>query len=160
MRDGVRVKTTLKKLREVFIKHHLNAMNSWFLGKIEYKTLGEIKKWIGGNLPYCENVCMPKLPYGQIHALLIKLNQYNHENEVRIILNSNANSEINSRDIYDDIIIDPVELFDTILIDPRMNENIYRIFKAELLRKGFKKEQVIQSGLLNPTSLRKHLRYI
>lgn len=160
MKDGVRVRTTLKKLKEILVGHHLNAKDSWFLGKIEYMSIKEIKKWIGHNISYCERVCMSKLPFGQVHALLIKLNQYSNENEIRIILNSDANPDINSKDIYNDIDIDPLNLFETIMIDPRMNESVYKIFKAEMLRYGFRKEQVIQSGLLNPSSLRKHLRYI
>lgn len=158
LQNGVRVRTKLGKLIEQLKAHTHQGVDTWFVGKVDYLSMDQIKKWIGENLPYVKAVCMPTIPFGHIYSLLIKLNQYSHENEVRIIFNSNSDNIINASDTYNEVLIEPSELFDRLLLDPRMPTNIYKIFKDELIRYGFKSDQVIRSGLFDEEVLRRKLR--
>lgn len=160
LQNGIRVRTKLGRLIEQLKAHTNQEPDTWFVGKVDYLSMDQIKKWIGKNLPYAEAVCMPELPFGQVYALLIKLNQYSHENEVRIIFNSNSDKVINANDTYSEVSIEPLELFDRLLLDPRMPTNIYKIFKGELMKYGFKNDQVIRSGLFDEEILRRKLRLV
>jgi hypothetical protein len=160
LQNGVRVKTKLGKLISQLKLHSNQKEDTWFVGKVHYLSLKSIKSWIGNNMPYVNVISMPNIHFGQVHSLFIKLNQYSHESEVRIVFNSHGDKEINQIDIYQQLHIEPLKLFDRLLLDPRMPENIYKIFRAELIERGFDSKQVIRSGLLDERRLRKELRSI
>ncbi|QSE96509.1 DUF2971 domain-containing protein [Fulvivirga lutea] len=155
LHNGVRVRTTLGKLIKLLDQTITSNSNTWFIGKVDYKPIRLVKKWIGENLPYVENIYMEKLPYGHIYSLFIKLNQYSHENEIRLIYNDEKFEHVNS-DIFE-LNIDPYELFDRLLLDPRMPENIYKIYKNTFINYGFEEKSVIRSGLLTEETLRAKL---
>lgn len=156
LHDGVRVKTSIKKLVDLFQKHPLNdGDQSWFMGQIDYLPIDDIKEWIGKELPY-KHVEYHS-PLGQVHTLLIKLHQYSHEQEVRIIFNSNGEKSIRNSELFRGIDIDPLELFDKLLLDPRMPENIYEVYKEKFIAYGFSPDQITRSELYNEELLKQKL---
>lgn len=157
LHNGVRVRTTLRKLIELIKSQKDQSNDTWFLGAVNYRPIRLVKQWINENLPYVESICLPKKPYGHIYSLFIKLNQYEHENEIRLVYNA-KNKISKDIDVYDEIFFEPKELFDRILLDPRMHENIYKIYKSKFIEYGFNKDKIIRSGLLNEIQLRKKLK--
>lgn len=156
LQDGVRVRTTIGKLIEVFRKHPLSKNDySWFMGQVDYLPIDEIKKWVGKELPY-EDVDYHS-PLGQAHTLLIKLNQYSHEQEVRIIFNSNGNTSISSQELYKEVSIEPLDLFDKLLLDPRMPENIYDVYRQKFIDYGFDPDCIVRSELYDEELLKRKL---
>jgi len=66
---------------------------------------------------------------------------FRHEKEVRLIFNAPEHNE----NIFS-FAIDPVELFDEIVLDPRMGQALFARTKQQIRNMGFTKK-VIQSGL-------------
>lgn len=156
LHDGVRVKTTIGKLVDLLKRHPLNHdEHSWFMGQVDYLPIDEIKKWIGKSLPY--NDVEYNSPLGQAHTLLIKLHQYSHEQEVRIIFNCKGNNAIQREELFGDIEIDPLQLFDKLLLDPRMPENIYDVYREKFIEYGFRPDAIVRSELYDEELLRQKL---
>lgn len=150
LHNGVRVKTTIGKLRELFNDHPLNSEgNSWQMGCVNYLPINEIKEMLEKDWPDSSELA---------HTLLIKLSQYSHEQEVRIIFNCNGDEAISGSDIYRDIKIKPLELLDKLLLDPRMPENIYNVYKEKFLAYGFEENQIIRSELYDEELLKQKIQ--
>ncbi len=136
-KDGVRVSTTPRKLLTALqtaepTHHNLKC----FIGKVSY--LPEI------NLP--EKLMSVNLldtdGSGIAESLLYKRVEFEHENEVRLIYSGDDNA-VNS-DIFQ-FTINPGELLDSILFDPRMEKNLRQAYLLAIKDKGFKAEVKIST---------------
>ena len=74
---------------------------------------------------------------------------FRHENEVRLIYNSNVKL---GSEIYR-FNIDPFDLFDDIVFDPRMEYDDFKKFKLFLTRLNYKR-RIVKSNLYKVTKLK------
>jgi len=148
-KDGVKVKTTIRKLFTPLFQlggqhQKINGVvyNLFsFVGKVKYAgtktllTMLKDEKKMNGKI-------FDQSGWGQASTFFFKRVAFRHEREIRIIYNHQNNS---IEDIFK-FDIDPFDLFDEIVFDPRMKEDVYQEQKAKLIRLGYNKK-VIQSGL-------------
>ena len=80
--------------------------------------------------------------WGQASTFFFKRVAFRHEKEVRLIYNSQGDNQF---DIFK-FDINPNELFDEIVFDPRMTETTFQEQKSKIVGWGFDKG-IIQSGL-------------
>lgn len=140
-KNGVKVKTTPRKLLTALLTqnpqpHNINL--TCFIGNVAYYKRDELK----GFFDILPSMLTDSTGAGQAKTLLLKRNQFQHENEVRVIYNSLGTIDSN---IYK-FSINPLDLFDKIVFDPRMDDLMYNIFKKHLEEKGYNKG-IIKSSL-------------
>ncbi|HCI6059315.1 Protein of uncharacterised function (DUF2971) [Klebsiella pneumoniae] len=121
-KDGVRVKTTARKLfSAVYDDTDKYANLKYFIGKVEYKDKSEIIN-IMNSITFSEMILGGQ---NNIFAefLCIKRTEFNHENEVRILVDD-IHDKKGLNGLYK-IDIEPNDLFDEICLDPRLsNANV------------------------------------
>jgi hypothetical protein len=158
-KNGVKVKTSVEKLFNQFWSENADKCPglSCFIGKVTYFPETEIESILGGEEVSEEFFNNPTKSYfNQVKTLLIKREAFSHEKEVRLIFrNSNPRKEKYGEheflwnmalDVYQ-FKIDPFELFDEIVFDPRMNQCCYKCFLNKLVTLGFDKNKISQSSL-------------
>lgn len=119
-KDSVRLTTTPRKLLQA-LKRHVGQYGDvrCFIGKVQYKRkddLLEIFKSI--NLLSNDGT-------GIAQSLLYKRPEFSHEREVRLIYSGDDHDS--ASDIFS-FKIDPNEVFDRILFDPRMDGSLRRSY--------------------------------
>ncbi|MFQ5752658.1 MAG: DUF2971 domain-containing protein [bacterium] len=140
-KNGVKVKTTAGKLFDSIYDHSDRfARSSFFIGKVDYKTREQIVAMIEEFAPRL----LLKLVHGNHdrirpeQMLFIKRQEFKHEEEVRILY-----SAIKAIDKFRDSIefsIDPCDLFDEIVFDPRiMDESVVNGYIDKFKSFGFTK---------------------
>lgn len=138
---GVKIKTTISKLFDSL--------------KNAQKELWELRCFIGKVLYFPEKELFQKFDEievmnsngsGIAETLLCKRVEFEHEKEVRLIY-SGVDNECRS-DILE-YSIDPFDLIDEIVFDPRMPSVLVDAYKDRILRLGFAKS-VLQSSLYKP----------
>ena len=148
-KDGVKVKTTIRKLFtplfQVGGEHYKTngtVFNlSSFVGKVKYadsKTLIAMlqdKERMSGKI-------FDQSGWGLASSFFYKRVAFKHEKEIRLIYNSGGENHLDTVK-FD---INPKVLFDEIVFDPRMTENLYQEQKNKVIDSGFDKK-IIQSGL-------------
>lgn len=143
-KDGVRVQTTLRKLWDSFYDPNYQwAMVSFFLGKIKYSTAQEIKDFYE-NPDELESI-FDTSGGGAVDTLLVKRTEFLHENEVRLIFKDDNQNPQSANNLYQ-YSIEPNDLFDTLLFDPRFDESTFAMRTAAIKNLGFSK-QIEKSSL-------------
>jgi len=148
-KNGVKVRTTIRKLfMPLFIaggqykKIDGTDYNlSSFIGKVKYageKTLLAMLK----DKKRMSDKIFDQSGWGQASSFFFKRVEFKHENEIRIVYNSQGGNEF---DIFK-FGINPTDLFDEIVFDPRMNLLDFQVNKKKLIDWGYNKE-IIQSEL-------------
>lgn len=142
-KTGVRVKTTVRKLfSSVYDNTDTYAGLKYFIGKVEYKSKSEIINLMnsttftgmtlgGQNNIFAEFLC-------------IKRTEFNHENEVRIIVDDIGDKK--GVDGLYKIDIEPNDLFDEICLDPRLSDLDVINLTAQIKSFGIN-TKIIQSEL-------------
>ncbi len=142
-KNGVRISTTPRKLLNSLsstlndVKHY-----SSYIGKVEYFSTPKLKEYV--------NESVDKWVYfdidgrGLANSLLFKRNAFKHENEVRLIYNSKFKGYNNS-DIFK-YRINPLELIDDIVFDPRIEYAEFERYKKGLQKFRFDK-RIVKSVL-------------
>jgi len=136
-KNGIRVKTTLKKLWDTFYNDNdPNAMISYYLGKMIYESEPDIKAFLEDPV----NLKSMILSSGKesVQSLLIKRNEFKHEDEVRIIYFGQKEHYDLKKNIFQ-YNIDPNELIDELFFDPRFDKGLYNAMVNEFKRLGFNK---------------------
>ncbi|WP_316801462.1 DUF2971 domain-containing protein [Pedobacter frigidisoli] len=147
-KEGVKVKTTIAKLfRPLFEKggsfrdiHDQEYNLQSFIGKVKYQSQKSLTAMLDDTIRMNGKI-MDQSGWGQASSFYFKRWAFKHENEVRLIFRDDNN--------VDDLIhfdIDPIELFDEIVLDPRMSTDDVNYTKRELRSWGYQKK-VMQSGL-------------
>jgi hypothetical protein len=139
-KQGIKVKTTPRKLLNALISNDPTYHSGrCFIGKVEYFG---IKKLISAfnkiDLLVSNNLGIPK-------SLLLKRIEFSHEKEVRIIYSPDKTS---ASDIHH-IRINPDDMFEQVVFDPRMNEELVCAYKLAIKKKGYPNE-IKQSELYKP----------
>lgn len=140
-KDGVRLKTTPRKLLTALKSHvgHFSDIQC-FIGKVEYKTKPELLEIFNKiDLLSTDGTGIAK-------SLLYKRREFSHEREVRLIYSGDDDNS--PSDIYS-FQIDPNELFDRVLFDPRMEESLRKSYISAVKGLGCTVE-VKRSTLYDP----------
>jgi len=119
-KTAVRVRTTARKLfSAVYDNTDKYASLKYFIGKVDYKNKSEIISFMnsitftemisgGGNNIFAELLC-------------VKRTEFNHENEIRILVDD-VDEKKGFNGLYK-IDIEPESLFDEICLDPRLSNS-------------------------------------
>lgn len=136
-KDGVRVKTTLRKLFDNFYDPTYKwAMISFYIGKINYETTAQIQTFFED--PNNLEMIFDTSGAGSVQTLLVKRTEFIHENEVRLIYSANSETEDTSERIYQ-YNFDPNLIIDELLFDPRFDDTLFATKKTEFIALGFTK---------------------
>lgn len=128
---GVTVKTTPRKLLKS-LNAAIGAFSSisCFIGKVKYLEKTEIYdeyKKIAQRISQSDGKPLAE-------SLLYKRAAFNHENEVRLLYHEHDKDCENDLFQFD---INPYDLFDQIMFDPRLDRSIYDIYKDGIVKLGF-----------------------
>ena len=133
--SGVKVQTTVRKLiRAVYDPTDQWASLKYFLGRVSYKSQEELLNIFANPDDYIATLTNASAR-GPVRALLLKRREFEHEKEVRLIYQDTEDSP----DDYALIPIDPLDLFDEVVFDPRMPIFSYEAFSAYIKAQGFEK---------------------
>ena len=138
---GVRIRTTITKLASSLASGQEPWQNiRCFIGKVKYLNNKKM-------MDFANTVFIGKInpeAYELAKTLLIKRPAFKHENEVRILYFRSENG--NSGDIYK-YEIEPHELIDQIMIDPRLDYAEFKKMKLDIKSKTNFKGRVLRSLL-------------
>jgi len=141
-KNGVKVKTTIRKLFEALYTQTGKFKDiSCFIGKVQYFPTAKLLDLLADPDNTKSNLT-DTTGRGQASTLLLKRMAFSHEKEVRLIYNSP--NELHS-DIYE-FDINPFNLIDQIVFDPRIEDSNYKADK-ELLRNWGYEKGIVKSGL-------------
>jgi hypothetical protein len=136
-KDGVRVKTTLRKLFDSFYDPTYKwAMIAFYIGKISYETSAEIKSFFEN--PENLEMIFDTSGQGSVQTLLVKRTEFKHENEVRLIYSANSETDDTTKNIYQ-YDFNPNNILDELLFDPRFDDGIFASKTVEFRANGFTK---------------------
>ena len=146
-KNGVKIQMTI---RDLFNSLHRSAGEysniSCFVGKVDYHSksrLTHLAKEVRDNGGHMGG------SYHQAKSLLMKRKAFKHEEEVRLIYLDPKNRA--EKKIYS-YQFDPLRNVKSMTFDPRMNESLYRVYKAHIESLGFS-GKIIQSGLYKEPKL-------
>ena len=139
--NGVRIRTTIPKLADSLA----SGLQPWqnvqcFIGKVKYLNNKKM-------MDFANTVFKGKInpeAYELAKTLLIKRPAFSHENEVRLLYFEKENGKSGSIYKYD---IDPHDLIDQIMIDPRLDYSEFQKVKAEIKSKTNFKGRILRSLL-------------
>jgi hypothetical protein len=136
-KDGVRVKTTLRKLFDNFYNPTYKwAKIAFYIGKINYKTSADIQTFFEN--PENLEMIFDTSGAGLVQTLLIKRTEFIHENEVRLIYFANSETYNTTNKLYQ-YNFNPNSILDELLFDPRFDDKLFAAKKAEFIAHGFTK---------------------
>ena len=141
-KKGVKVKTTAEKLfNSLCISPETNEENC-FIGKVDYMEDHELRAnledpdWLNLELVNTRS---------QANSLLFKRVEFEHEAEIRLLYGSGVRFE-KTNDLFH-YSIDPHELFDEIVFDPRLPEEEFEKYKYRLEEDAKFRNPISQSTL-------------
>lgn len=140
-KNAVRVRTTVGRLIDSLHAAHGNwAHATCFIGKIQYMGEGQLKKF--AQTIFKDGI----MPEAIARSLLVKRNAYKHEREVRLIyIKRDKTKHADGVCKYD---IDPHDLIDQAMIDPRVPYDKYAPFKKEVKKRTGLTDKQIKRSLL------------
>ena len=146
-KNGVKVKTTIKRLSEsIYDSNNEFASMSYYIGKVVYLE-EEIRKRFA-DPKYSSAIVFDSSGTGHAQTLLMKRVAFEHEKEIRLIYRVTQGT----REIVDEnqklikFDIEPNSLFDEIVFDPRMTEQDFTRCSQKVRELGFTKN-ITQSTL-------------
>jgi hypothetical protein len=164
-KDGVKVKTTIRKLFQplfhlggVYYKingHEYNLTS--FVGKVKYQSTKKLTKMLTDR-DRMSGKLLDQSGWGQASTFFFKRWAFRHENEVRLMYNAHNGPGINLESDTFKFDINPNELIDEIVFDPRMDKVIYERNKEMTESWGFDK-RIFQSGLYKIKEFRMELNH-
>lgn len=151
-KDGVKVKTTIRKLFEPFFQiggvyrkpmtgNEYNLKT--FIGKVKYKNKQTLLNMLTDR-ERMSGKLYDQSGWGQASTFYFKRWAFRHEKEIRIMYNGNEDPNAIGNVFKFDL--NPNDVIDEIVFDPRMDRDEYELKKAETRELGFEKK-IIQSGL-------------
>ena len=146
-KNGVRIATTPRKL----LCSLYNSANEYrdincFIGGVNYYTTPKLKKLLDTR---ASTWIVDSTGAGQAQTLLFKRSAFKHENELRLIYNSQGNEK---SDLYR-YPIDPFDLIDDIVFDPRIEYKEFVQYKKDLQEIGFNR-RIVKSILYQSPKLK------
>lgn len=133
--EGVKVQTTARKLvTALWNASTIEPQQSCFLGLVEYMPRQEALRHVI-NAVHTSREKVWADGRGHARSLLVKREPFSHEREVRLIYVDLRNEA--PRESIHYIPIDPNELFDAIVLDPRLGTNDTQDRVAEFKQLGY-----------------------
>lgn len=126
-KQGAKVKTTIRKLIAALQAQSGEfAKVRCFIGDVEYLTQKDlVSKLLNINI-------LNTTGSGVAESLIYKRVEFKHEKEVRLLYTEN------SGDIHQ-FSINPYDLFEEVVFDPRINKHLFTAYKSFLRKKDYKK---------------------
>ncbi len=149
--NGVRIKTTVRRLFDIIFDNHSHAnLTTSFIGRVEYQPQAEIERFYSDPVNI-EPIIRDTSGQGMVMSLLLKRNEFEHEKEVRLIysVDSYSADKANSTKSFN---IVPNDLFDDIMLDPRIKPRQERIYRETIQRLGFR-NPIVKSSLYQFTPI-------
>lgn len=148
-KDGVKVKTTIRKLIQSLLDAENTSNNNYysplkkvsFIGKVKYEKAFHLVQMLKDK-ERMSNKIYDETGWGQASTFFFKREAFRHEKEVRIIFNSQYDHKLKLHKIN----INPLDLFDNIVFDPRMTREKYIENKLQVKNWGYTKP-IRQSSL-------------
>jgi len=148
-KNGVKVKVKAHALLDVLWNSHepkVSASTCCFLGKVDYLTKKDLSQ-IVSNPNLERDMMQDDTARRRAIFLLQKRKEFSHEKEARLIYEFASAKQLREGKYYD-IPIDPNTLFESIVLDPRMNETEFKMYKSGIRALDY-------SGLITRSSLYK-----
>ena len=128
-KNGAKVRTTPRKLLEALKAHNQKYSElQCFVGQVTYLKQSELSQKLRSLNLFDSNGS------GIAESLLYKRKEFSHEKEIRIIYSGLDNKCIS--DFYA-FRIDPYDLFEEIIFDPRMDSELVCAYKLAIKNKGY-----------------------
>ncbi len=141
-KNGIKVKTTIRKLFSSLKQSANDLIGNPFIGKVKYLHINLLKQRIMDE-SWLE---LESFSYeSQATSLMFKRLEFEHEKEVRLLFRNSFDKNSNS-DLYH-YKIDPHDLFEEIVFDPRISYEIFEVYKSFLKEKIGYKQPIKQSEL-------------
>lgn len=143
-KEGVMVKTTIRKIIEMILKLPDNFVKSnFYLGPVRYYDENEIKQIIANRI---EKIGLRALLRGRNLAelFLLKRKQFRHENEVRLMY-IDEKEDMSSQEGFS-IPFNPRDLFDEVQFDPRLTKNQVNE-REDNAKQNYDQEKLKQSNM-------------
>jgi hypothetical protein len=151
---GVRVRTTVSALYDALRRGCRQFADlSCFIGRVQYLRQDKLLAMLNDSGLAQAGVLDPT-GRGQASTLLIKRKEFRHEQEVRLIYFNHDQGH--TADLYRHQ-IDPVDLIDEVAFDPRLSDELFKVFASHVVELGFEKRRVIRSPLYRLPALQLHL---
>ena len=155
-KSGVKIRTTIEKLfnplyssvpRHQSFKGEYNLYT--FIGKVKYSSTNKLIEMLNDKDGMSSKL-FDQSGKGQASTFFYKRWAFRHENEIRLIYNATENK--NNSDLFK-FEINPNELIDEIVFDPRIDNRLFEVYKEHLRIIGFK-GKIIKSGLYSIKQLK------
>lgn len=137
---GIRIKSSVNKLLKVSYNESLAEKETTILrriGLVEYKNENEILKYINDKKPFIQG------RFDLLESLFIKRTEFNHEEEIRLIIHKIINFEDEVKGAIPKNITLDIEInnfIDEITFDPRLNEIEFLNYRRILKKLGYMNE--------------------
>jgi hypothetical protein len=121
-KDGARVSTTAGRLfRAIYDPHNPSASMSFYIGSVGYESEGVLRRHFE-DPANASGAALDSTGRGQAMTLFLKREEFKHEAEVRLLyrFNKDGCSDQRPEKIWQ-FTIDPNDLFQDVLFDPRMD---------------------------------------
>jgi hypothetical protein len=149
-KNGVKIKGTIRKLLEaIYDSHDLSADRKYFIGKVRYLEMRQIDDIVNKlNMNYVTD----RTFQFQTRMLLIKREAFKHEKEIRVIYRSDEEALEDIKTFQ----INPGQLVDQVVFDPRMTKDRYNCYRDKLRCLAYE-GAIERSMLYEPIKFIKHL---
>ena len=147
---GIRIRSTLGKLVHC-IQSEFDKSTVWIvnIGEVEYRTEKEI---IDHFAAYSEDDFVAETTRLQRESMFMKRREFDHEEEVRIILKMKQNQSFCSEVIPLQIV--PNDVVEEITFDPRISNEVYELYLSKLRMIGSEKIPTNKSSLYSQKRLK------
>lgn len=133
-KDGLTVQSTVKKLLESLAASvGAIARISCFIGRVQYRPETDLVGMVKNQELMREDVMDPS-GSGQAWTLMWKREEFSHEEEVRLVYFNHDKTYTSDFFSYH---IEPLDLFENVVFDPRISPEIYEVFRVHLENLGF-----------------------
>jgi hypothetical protein len=141
-KDGVKVKTTIRKLiNQLYNTSGTFKDLSAFIGRVKYQSKKDLLKMLSDKATMTGKI-LDQTGRGQASTFFFKRWAFRHENEVRLIYNGQENQQYDTYKFN----FNPIDLIEDIVFDPRIDKKQYEDYKSQVINWGFN-NKVIRSGL-------------
>ena len=145
-KNGVRISTTARKLfNAIYDENDKFASLKYFIGKVNYATKDELNTFMNENSFW--DIASGGRSDGFAKLLCIKREAFQHENEVRILINESDEEKNKNLNGLCRVKIDKNTLIDDICLDPRLTKNEYQEMESDIKSLFASCPEIFQSDL-------------
>lgn len=135
---AAKIKTTITKLfTAIYDPEDINADRRYWIGKVRYEDQAEMVKTLQSLLSNFDDTIMfvtDHTFFSQALTLLFKREAFEDEEEIRLIFRADDPQGLDERTFA----IDPNNLIDEVIFDPRMEPDLFADYRMQLQDLGYK----------------------